>query len=58
VIKNAKKSKPKFKVTDMTTQYLFNTSPLEKLVNRKLFTNGNKAEWLKGCWIWLEKESP
>jgi hypothetical protein len=43
------KREPKFKVTEMTMQDFFNTSALEKVVNRKAFTDGKKVEWLKTC---------
>jgi hypothetical protein len=43
----------------MTMQDFFSTSALDKaVVNRKDFTDGKKAEWLKTCWIRLEKENP
>jgi hypothetical protein len=58
MIKNAKKREPKFKATEMTMQDFFSTSTLEKVVNRKAFTDGKKVEWLKTCRIWLEKENP
>jgi hypothetical protein len=55
----ANKREPNFKVTEMTTQDFFSTSPLEKdVVNRKTFIDGKKVEWLKTCWIRLEKENP
>jgi hypothetical protein len=58
MIKNSKKRESKFKVIEMTMQDFFSTSALEKVVNRKAFTDDRKVEWLKTCWIRLEKENP
>lgn len=42
----------------MTTQDFSSASPVDKNVNRKTFTDGNKVQWFKICWIQTEKENP
>lgn len=59
VIKTAKKRSPKFQVTEMTRDDFVSTIQLEKdIVNRKVFVNGGKVQWLKTSWIRIEKGQP
>lgn len=59
MVKECKRSKPKFKVFRMQKDSFFSSRSLEQnITNRKKYTDGSKAQWLKTVWIRIEKEKP
>lgn len=59
VIRQAKKTDPKFVVVEMSKNDFFSSKPLEVLItNRKKSTSGEKINWLKMQKIIYERYSP
>lgn len=59
VIRQSKKTDPKFVVTEMASDDFFSSKPLEALItNRKKSTTGEKINWLKVQKIIYEKHTP
>lgn len=59
IIKQAKKTDPKFVVIEMTKNDFYSSEPLEQLVtNRKKTTTGEKINWLNVQKIIYERYSP
>lgn len=59
MVKDCKRSNPKFAVIRMEKEDFFSCKSLEQnITNRKKYVDGTKVQWLKTVWIRLEKDKP